>query len=142
MVQSNDHNENYNNLKHNIVQNQNVKVVIGSENEKKMPLVQSISIANQPTFGYLKFLFFSFSLFFKSGLNTKAILSASLHQSLTKNQIRNDQLICYCKWLLDSLFVILKKKKWQPGLLPFQVGTLFLQMMWLSRHLLSFLANN
>ena len=63
MVQSNDHNENYNNLKHNIVQNRNVKVVIGSENEKKMPLVQSISIANQPTFGYLKFLFFPFPFF-------------------------------------------------------------------------------
>ena len=77
MVQSNDHNENYNNLKLNIVQDQNIKVVIGSENEKKMPLIQeklvpSTSIANQPTFGYLKFLFFFFFLFLKSGLNTKS----------------------------------------------------------------------
>jgi hypothetical protein len=66
MVQSKDHNENYNNLKLNIVQNQNIKVGIGSENEKKMPLVPSTSIANQPTFGYLKFLFFLLFFFFKN----------------------------------------------------------------------------
>ena len=63
MEQSNDHNESYNNLKLNIVQNQNIKVVIGSENEKKMPFVQSTSIAKKPTFGYLKISFFSFFLF-------------------------------------------------------------------------------
>jgi hypothetical protein len=65
-VQSNDHDENYNNLKLNIVQDQNIKVVIKSENEIKMPLVPSTSIANQPTFGYLKFLFFLLFLFFKN----------------------------------------------------------------------------
>ena len=64
MEQSNDHNESYNNLKLNIVQNQNIKVVIGSENEKKMPFVQSTSIAKKPTFGYLKIsFFFPFSFF-------------------------------------------------------------------------------
>ena len=67
MVQSNDHNESYNNLKLNIVQNQNIKVVIGSENEKKMPFVQSTSIAKKPTFGYLKISFFFLFPFFKLG---------------------------------------------------------------------------
>ncbi len=65
MLQSYDHNENYNNLKLNVVQDQNIKVGIGSENETKMPLnqvklVPSAPIGNQPTFGYLKFPFFFF----------------------------------------------------------------------------------
>ena len=66
-VQSNGQYENYNNYKLNVVQDlvpdQNTKNVTGSEIENKVPLnketlVPSYPIANQPTFGYLKSLFF------------------------------------------------------------------------------------
>ena len=65
MVQSNRQYENYNNPKLNVVQDQNTKTVIGSEIEKKVPLIKEKfvplnQIANQPTFGYLKFPFFKF----------------------------------------------------------------------------------
>ena len=65
-VQSNGQHENYNNPKLNVVQDQNIKTVIGSEIEKKVLLIKETSnpIANKPTFGYLKFPFF------KSGFTT------------------------------------------------------------------------
>ena len=63
-VQSNGQYENYNNPKLNVVQDQNIKTVIGSEIEKKVPPIKETfvplnPIANQPTFGCLKFPFFS-----------------------------------------------------------------------------------
>ena len=63
MVQSNLHNAKYKNPKPNEVQDQNSKNFIGSEIEKKVPVIQetvvpSNPIANQPTFGYLKLSFF------------------------------------------------------------------------------------
>ena len=86
-MQYNGQYENYNNPKLNVVQDQNIKTVIGSEIEKKVPLIKETfvplnPIANQPTFGYLRFPFFKF--FF---------LNQVLQQSVTKNQKSNTN--CY-----------------------------------------------
>ena len=72
-MQYNGQYENYNNPKLNVVQDQNIKTVIGSEIEKKVPLIKETfvplnPIANQPTFGCLKFPFFQ--VFLKSGFTT------------------------------------------------------------------------